>query len=745
MAPRQPAKEQGYLSPSSTRQPGPDYINQDLADAVRDSVQIKSPASSQRSDHRQDQGLLDDDLPRNHTQGILLNTNNKPSSRSPALPSLDPLVPRRTPSPNTAGNPAYHHQQYDAFPPSPDDDLDQMASVSAGQPALPSSRMAQLQNPFADDEIEPPVGRVRPPGAKDYAYEQDGTVQPRRAKFTRAHTGAASPGSAFHLLGSPESNGKVRTRRSLSTDSYGVDPNVQELTAGQKKKLADKKGSRHADVIDTWDPTGMGSASESSAGPYDAAAPSRNANAPNTKAPMRAFGKEAKPAAPPPPQRGPSSISLSAPAPPAKDSPKAEQPERRRPGRAIPGRRPGGGGLTGQYSTSMPTDGGYFPNEEDEPQDEAAILRMEKQKEREAKRMALKAAWGIDTPEPFEDYGRSPQENTIDITEELYSPESVSAPLPGGRPMRSPGSRFGPMSPPIQEEGGAPSPGSETAPSSYPRGGVVTATNVPPGGIKRTKSLMQKIKTMRENGNSPMRGKSGERSYSPHQREPSPMPSDGASEAASDHAPSPSTRSNGLPTPITEKEKQRYPHLYGGKANGRAPSPKLSGPPSVTFVDSPGAQSPVGVAPALGELDFSSPAKEVNNDHIPAPLDFSEQQRQVPTNPSIQIVESPSSKARALRALQKEASLGKSSSASASVPASTPQSGPGLRRKPSANAPPVAPVLPEWDDYWTRQGKKGSASGDSSLLDDGGQVKETTQLKRKTSMVKKLRDKMGGK
>ncbi|ODN83178.1 hypothetical protein, variant [Cryptococcus amylolentus CBS 6039] len=496
MAPRQPAKEQGYLSPSSTRQPGPDYVNQDLADAVRDSVQIKSPASSQRSDHRQDQGLLDDDLPRNHTQGILLNTNNKPSSRSPALPSLDPLVPRRTPSPNTAGNPAYHHQQYDAFPPSPDDDLDQMASVSAGQPALPSSRMAQLQNPFADDEIEPPVGRVRPPGAKDYAYEQDGTVQPRRAKFTRAHTGAASPGSAFHLLGSPESNGKVRTRRSLSTDSYGVDPNVQELTAGQKKKLADKKGSRHADVIDTWDPTGMGSAMWHHAGPYDAAAPSRNANAPNTKAPMRAFGKEAKPAAPPPPQRGPSSISLSAPAPPAKDSPKAEQPERRRPGRAIPGRRPGGGGLTGQYSTSMPTDGGYFPNEEDEPQDEAAILRMEKQKEREAKRMALKAAWGIDTPEPFEDYGRSPQENTIDITEELYSPESVSAPLPGGRPMRSPGSRFGPMSPPIQEEGGAPSPGSETAPSSYPRGGVVTATNVPPGGIKRTKSLMQKIKTM---------------------------------------------------------------------------------------------------------------------------------------------------------------------------------------------------------------------------------------------------------
>ncbi|WVQ71715.1 hypothetical protein IAR50_001256 [Cryptococcus sp. DSM 104548] len=496
MPPRQSAKEQDYLSPSSNRSPGPDYINQDLADAVRDSVQIKSTASSQRSyDARQNQGLLDDDLPRNHTHtGILLNTNANPSSRSPALPSLDPLIPGRTPSPNTAGDPAYR-QQYDAFPPSPDnDEFDEMAT--AGQPALPSSRMAQLSNPFADDEVEPPVGRVKPPGAKDYAYEKDGTAQPRRAKFTRAHTGAASTGSAFHLLGSPEGNGKARTRRSLSTDSYGVDPAVQELTAGQKKKLAEKKGSRHADVIDTWDPTGLGSAMWHHAGPYDAAAPSRNNNAPNSKAPMRAFGKDAKPAAPPTPQRGPSSISLAAPTPPAKDSPTGEQPERRRPGRAVPGRHPGGGGLTGQYSTSMPTDGGYFPNDDGEPQDEAAILRMEKQRERDAKRMALKAAWGIDTPEPFEDYGRSPQEGTVDLTEDLYSPESVSAPLPGGRPMRSPGSRFGQMSPPIQEEGGAASPASETGPSSYPRGGVVTATNVPPGGIKRTKSLMQKIKTM---------------------------------------------------------------------------------------------------------------------------------------------------------------------------------------------------------------------------------------------------------
>ncbi|WVQ71714.1 hypothetical protein IAR50_001255 [Cryptococcus sp. DSM 104548] len=238
-----------------------------------------------------------------------------------------------------------------------------------------------------------------------------------------------------------------------------------------------------------------------------------------------------------------------------------------------------------------------------------------------------------------------------------------------------------------------------------------------------------------------MRGKSGDRPYSPQHREPSPLPSDGASEAASDHAPSPTPRSNGLPTPTTEKEKQRYPHLFAGKGNGRAPSPKLSGPPSVTFADSPGAQPPSAIASPLGELDFTAPPKKASDDYVSTPLDLSEDKRQVPTNPSIQIVESPSSKARALRALQKEATHGKSSS----TPGSAPHGGSGLRRKPSTNAPPVAPVLPEWDDYWTRQGKKGSASGDSSLLDDGGQVKETTQLKRKTSMVKKLRDRMGGK
>lgn len=79
------------------------------------------------------------------------------------------------------------------------------------------------------------------------------------------------------------------------------------------------------------------------------------------------------------------------------------------------------------------------------------------------------------------------------VTDDTYTPESISAPLPSGRTMRSPGFRLGidPRTPPIKEDSTSP-----TLESPPPLRAVVTATNVPPGGIKRTKSLMQKIKTM---------------------------------------------------------------------------------------------------------------------------------------------------------------------------------------------------------------------------------------------------------
>lgn len=65
----------------------------------------------------------------------------------------------------------------------------------------------------------------------------------------------------------PPSPGKgPRVRRSMSSDLQAGaaasrnDPAVKELVAGQRRAAEDKKGSRHADVIDRWDPTGLGSA-----------------------------------------------------------------------------------------------------------------------------------------------------------------------------------------------------------------------------------------------------------------------------------------------------------------------------------------------------------------------------------------------------------------------------------------------------------------------------------------------------
>jgi len=166
----------------------------------------------------------------------------------------------------------------------------------------------------------------------------------------------------------------------------------------------------------------------------------------------------------------------------------------------------------------MPTSGGYFPDMAAEPTDEAEIARRERQRQREDKRRALKAAWGIDTresgastarlmlitAEPFEDYGASPGEGGhldrefplsrercvfIAVTDDMYSPDHPSVPLPGGRPARSPGVRHAGTTPPIFED--VTSPNGESGPPSSYRGGQAN-----PGGVKRTKSLMQKIKTM---------------------------------------------------------------------------------------------------------------------------------------------------------------------------------------------------------------------------------------------------------
>jgi hypothetical protein len=99
---------------------------------------------------------------------------------------------------------------------------------------------------------------------------------------------------------------------------------------------------------------------------------------------MQAFNG---PAAAQPARTTPTSISVVPPPPvPAKEEP-------RRVPRAP---RRTSGGLSGQYSTSMPASGGYFPDV-DQLEDDVALMRKERQRQREEKRRALKAAWGTDT------------------------------------------------------------------------------------------------------------------------------------------------------------------------------------------------------------------------------------------------------------------------------------------------------------------------------------------------------------
>ncbi|ORY27199.1 hypothetical protein BCR39DRAFT_560142 [Naematelia encephala] len=329
--------------------------------------------------------------------------------------------------------------------------------------------------------------RFNPDPPPHLPLPNDLSSRPSRRPY-RSNTTTTSSSANLLAPASPERS-KMRTRRSLSSDSYGLDAGQKEVAAGQRKTAEDKKASRHADVIDTWDPTGLGSAMWHHSGPYDAAAPSRNTNLPPSKAPMRAFN--GAPVQSPP--RGPTTISLSSPpVPPSKDLPEGNGHKRAQSAMRAQATRRQSGGLTGQYSTSMPASGGYFPDP-DEGTDDASTARRDRQKQRDDKRRALKAAWGTDIPEPFEDFGGSPLGDEMDLTDDMYSPESQTAQLPG-RPMRSPGLRMGlgARTPSIKEESSSPT-GDFPPQTTYSRG---VAQPLPGGGVKRTKSLMQKFKTM---------------------------------------------------------------------------------------------------------------------------------------------------------------------------------------------------------------------------------------------------------
>lgn len=163
----------------------------------------------------------------------------------------------------------------------------------------------------------------------------------------------------------------------------------------------------------------------------------------------------------------------------------------------------------------------------------------------------------------------------------------------------------------------------------------------------------------------------------------------------------------------------RYPHLFD-KGSGRSPSDNRS-----SFSASQ-TEPPSSASIASGEEGLIAVAE----DDKPSSMIGALEREEIPSMASngYTIVESPSSKDRAIRALQREAEHHTRSASYGATPSP---------RRTTA-APPVAPVLPDFDDYWYRREK---VRFNSDTL-DSGDLKEVKELKRKTSMVKKLRDRI---
>lgn len=208
-----------------------------------------------------------------------------------------------------------------------------------------------------------------------------------------------------------------------------------------------------------------------------------------------------------------------------------------RPGRKSSINSPGiYGSLQEEYSNNLPSSGGYFDNSGSPNRavgspgrrismGPGADLEEEekkmRQREREQKRRALQAAWGIDEPEPYEDFGGFAQNDVDSIS--LNDNAEPIAPVNEG--PRSPGksgglSLGGLMRTTSRNANGnsryTPSPAGEK--SEYFAGtgrppmdgdrvlgsGTSFDSNGNGKGVKRTRSLMQRFRAMRDNPNVPV-------------------------------------------------------------------------------------------------------------------------------------------------------------------------------------------------------------------------------------------------
>ena len=155
--------------------PNSRYINADLAEAVRDSVQIRSENSSPVP------GDIDFSAP-SSTYPVNNNQHLNPNStiRLVTPPSLVPLVPRRSPSPRINK-------------PNPDIGIETRKDnrMSYIQLQLPSQRIISAENPFETDELD---------SFQQTRLAGDGNG---RHKLARAQTGLAWVADLSCFLHSP--------------------------------------------------------------------------------------------------------------------------------------------------------------------------------------------------------------------------------------------------------------------------------------------------------------------------------------------------------------------------------------------------------------------------------------------------------------------------------------------------------------------------------------------------------------
>ncbi|KAJ9107427.1 hypothetical protein QFC21_000878 [Naganishia friedmannii] len=381
--------------------------------------------------------------------------------------------------------------------------------------------------------------------------EASGFVDTSRVKFHRHATGENLSAVA-----------KPSSRRANSVSSVGqpsafphADSLLEPIRNLNIVPVKQKVGSRHADVIDKWDGSGVGKSMWHHSGPYDAAAPSRNdvKKVGQTRAPMKAFRDVAggvdvmapeastgthhyNQSTPFGDDSGENPFDDSSAAPPLPlANPEygvgASSTETSRPHHKTHHKKhsskhggkvmsPRGEGLTGQYSTSLPASGGYFPThtsggagggEDEWDLDEG----KRRQRERDQKHRALQAAWGMDEPEPFEEFGYSPRHEEPETYKGPMSPDSTTPFVLSAQPqpVRSPSFQLGLNSKEISSGDYAVSTPGYNGEASSPTSAQTGAAKAP---LKRTRSLMQKLRAMRDSPNVPANAyQGGQRSTSP--------------------------------------------------------------------------------------------------------------------------------------------------------------------------------------------------------------------------------------